>query len=511
MRALISVSDKSGIQSFAKALIAFGYEIISTGGTANVLKQAGIPVMSVDDVTGFPEMMDGRVKTLHPNIHGGLLARRDVEAHMSAASKHHIQMIDLVIVNLYPFESTIARNNVTLADAIEQIDIGGPSMVRSAAKNYQDVAVVVNPSRYETLMDEMDGQNGQLSLGTKQDLALEAFQHTARYDTVIANYLATVTHATEGLPMVVSPVLNKTMDLRYGENPHQQAALYSYSHSPNGLNRMIQHHGKALSYNNMIDLEAAWHIVREFDEPAVAIIKHNNPCGVAISDDLSVSYEKALKSDPVSAFGGIIGCNRTVDKKTAELISTMFVEVVVAPSFSSDALVVLSQKPSIRLIELPNFFDDDASYQLRYVQGGILLQSPNNCVLDDDQLSVVTNRGVDPHESRDLRFAYAVCKHVKSNAIVLVKNGQTVGVGAGQMSRVEAVTIALQKAGSNAAGSVCASDAFFPFNDSIKQLASHGVMAVIQPGGSKRDQESIDACNDASMAMVFTAMRHFKH
>ncbi len=511
MRALISVSDKTGIQEFAKELVNFGYEIISTGGTANVLKDAGIEVISIDTVTGFPEMMDGRVKTLHPKIHGGLLARRDDTNHMQAAQDHGIEMIDLVVVNLYPFESTIAKVGVTLAEAIENIDIGGPSMLRSAAKNYSSVAVVVNPDRYSEVRDDLAQHNGQVSADLRQDLALEAFQHTARYDTIISNYLSKAKSSDSGFPDTITPVLKKTADLRYGENPHQKAAFYNYSYSTNGLNKLVQRHGKALSYNNIVDLEAAWHIVREFDEPAVAIIKHTNPCGAAFADSLRLAYKKAYEADTVSAFGSIIGCNKPVDSDTAKLMADLFVEAIIAPEFTPDAFDILSQKPSIRLVELPTFQEQEPSYLLKYVQGGVLMQSPDALVLDDDQLNVVTKRRPETQEARDLKFAFAVCKHVKSNAIVLVKNGHTIGIGAGQMSRVEAVEIALKKANGYTQGAVCASDAFFPFKDSVEHLAAHGVTAIIQPGGSKRDQESIDACNVHDVAMITTGIRHFKH
>jgi phosphoribosylaminoimidazolecarboxamide formyltransferase / IMP cyclohydrolase len=513
MKALISVSDKTGIQEFAKGLVEQGYSIISTGGTANVLADAGINVIAIDAVTGFPEMMDGRVKTLHPNIHGGLLARRDDAGHMDAAKQHGIEMIDMVVVNLYPFESTVANPNVKLEEAIENIDIGGPSMLRSAAKNYQSVAVVVNPERYTEVLQDLATNGGQTSAPLRANLALEAFQHTARYDTVISNYLSQVMNKDSGseFPETLTPVLKKSTDLRYGENPHQKAAFYSFSYSKNGLNRMNQRHGKELSYNNITDLEAAWHIVREFDEPAVAIIKHNNPCGVAISESLKTAYTKAHQADTTSAFGSIIGCNQVVDGDTATEMASLFIEAIIAPSFSDEAFAILSKKPSIRLVELPNFKDLESVYILKHVQGGVLLQSPDNIVVDDATLSVVTDRKPDTHESRDLRLAFAVCKHVKSNAIVLVKNGQTVGIGAGQMSRVEAVEIALKKAGENAQGSVCGSDAFFPFKDSVEYLSEHGVTAVIQPGGSKRDQESIDSCNQQNVSMLMTGIRHFKH
>ena len=513
MRALISVSDKTGIQEFAKALVNHGYDIISTGGTANVLRDAGVNVISIDEVTGFPEMMDGRVKTLHPKIHGGLLARRDDDAHQSAAKNHGIEMIDMVVVNLYPFESTIKKQGVTLNEAIENIDIGGPSMLRSAAKNFESVAVVVNPQRYEEVLSDVAQNNGAVSSNLRQDLALDAFQHTARYDTVISNYLSQVQlngQATE-FPETLTPVLKKTADLRYGENPHQGAAFYSYSYSTNGLNHMVQRHGKALSYNNIVDLEAAWHIVREFKEPAVAIIKHTNPCGAATGEDLCSAYSKAFAADEVSAFGSIIGCNQPVDQATAEKMATLFIEAVVAPSFTDEAFNVLSQKKNIRLIELPNFKDQDTGFLVKYVQGGVLLQAPDQVVVDESKSTVVTDRRPETQETRDLMLAFAICKHVKSNAIVLVKNGQTVGVGAGQMSRVEAVEIAIKKAGENVKGAVCASDAFFPFRDSVDLLASAGVTAVIHPGGSMRDQESVDACNENNMAMITTGIRHFKH
>lgn len=513
MRALISVSDKTGIQEFAKSLVSKGVEILSTGGTANVLRDAGVSVLSIDEVTGFPEMMNGRVKTLHPKIHGGLLANRHDETHMAAAKDHGISMIDLVVVNLYPFESTIAKQDVTLGEAIENIDIGGPSMLRSAAKNFESVAVVVNPQRYTEVLESMAENQGKVSDDLRQDLALEAFQHTARYDTVISNYLAKIAlkGSASDFPDTLTPVLKKSTDLRYGENPHQSAAFYSYSYSTNGLNNMTQRHGKELSYNNIVDLEAAWHIVREFDEPAVAIIKHTNPCGVAIADSLTTAYKKAYDADPVSAFGSIIGCNQPVDLDTAASMAELFVEAIIAPSFSEEAFELLSKKPSIRLVELPGFYDQEATYLLKYVQGGVLMQSPDACVMNEDELQVVTKCRPETHEARDLKFAFAICKHVKSNAIVLVKNGQTIGVGAGQMSRVESVEIALKKANGQTQGAVCASDAFFPFKDSVEHLAKHGITAIIQPGGSKRDQESVDACNTNEVAMVTTGIRHFKH
>jgi phosphoribosylaminoimidazolecarboxamide formyltransferase/IMP cyclohydrolase len=513
MRALVSVSDKRGIQAFCEALVAMGYEIISTGGTANVLRDSGIPVIPVESVTDFPEMMDGRIKTLHPKIHGGLLARRSDPAHVDAANRHGITLIDVVVVNLYPFESTIQNSQVTLAEAIETIDIGGPAMIRSAAKNFESVAVVVDPDRYDEVIANMHANQGTVSPDYRQSLAIEAFAHTAQYDTIIANYLTTrqSQHTGTDFPHVVAPILTKRHDLRYGENPHQKAAFYAYSHGAKGFGDIKHHHGKALSYNNIVDLEAAWHIVRDCSEPAVAIVKHTNPCGVAVAASLSTAYQRAYDADPVSAFGSVIGCNRPIDLDTATLLSTLFVEAVIAPGFSPEALQQLVQKPSIRLIEMPHFFDADTAFLVKYVQGGILLQTPDTIITDESLSRVVTTTRPENAIIPDLHFAYAVCKHVKSNAIVLVKNGQTCGIGAGQMSRIESVAIAIKQAGPRAVGAVCASDAFFPFGDSVNALAAAGISAIIQPGGSVRDQESIDACNDHGMAMVFTGIRHFKH
>ncbi|MBT5855330.1 bifunctional phosphoribosylaminoimidazolecarboxamide formyltransferase/IMP cyclohydrolase [bacterium] len=509
MRALISVSDKTGIVDFAKGLVALGYEIISTGGTHKALADSGLNVIAIDEVTEFPEMLNGRVKTLHPKIHGGLLALRENETHMATCKDHNIELIDLVVVNLYPFEATVAKPGVTREDAIENIDIGGPSMLRSAAKNHQSVGIVVNPERYTPLLTEMQSNAGRLTDKTRRELAIEVFQTTAKYDAAICNYLEQDENP-DTFPRLSLPVLNKVSDLRYGENPHQQAAFYTNT-SLSGLSDMEQLHGKELSYNNIVDLESAWHIVREFDTPAVTVIKHTNPCGTAIGESHLEAYEKALAADPVSAFGSIIGVNGRVEETLAQAISKLFVEAVIAPGFSDEALAILTQKPSIRLIALPNFFDTPNTPQLKYVQGGYLLQAYDTKVVDKDALKVVTTAQPSDAQQTDLEFAFAVCKHVKSNAIVLVKDGVTVGVGAGQMSRVEAVEIAIKKAGDKAQGSVCASDAFFPFGDSIALLSDAGISAVIQPGGSKRDQESIDASNDKGVSMVFTGMRHFKH
>jgi len=514
MRALISVSDKSGIVEFAKGIVALGYDIVSTGGTAKALEAAEIPVIPIDTVTGFPEMMDGRVKTLHPKIHGGLLAVRDNETHMAACKAQDITLIDLVVVNLYPFEETIAKPNISLAEAIENIDIGGPSMLRSAAKNYASVGVITNPEDYASVLKELEKNQGKLGSETLGRLAQIAFSHTARYDSLISNYLlkqGTSSEPSDEFPDKITPILKKQATLRYGENPHQGAAFYKIENQGGGLPDLIQHHGKSLSFNNIVDLESAWQLVREFEQPAATVIKHTNPCGTAIADTLASAYKKALDADPVSAFGSIIGLNRTVDLETAEAISKIFVEAVIAPNFDDDAMQLLSQKQNIRLISLKTFHHPDQQYLFKYVQGGFLAQSPDQMVVDQSLLSVATKKQPSPHEDIELGFAFTVVKHVKSNAIVLVKDGVAVGVGAGQMSRVEAVEIAIKRAGEQAKGAVAASDAFFPFKDSVELLAKAGITAIIQPGGSKRDQESIDACDAHDMSMVFTGVRHFKH
>jgi len=515
MRALISVSDKSGIVDFAKGIVALGYEIVSTGGTAKALEAAKIPVIPIDTVTGFPEMMDGRVKTLHPKIHAGLLAVRNNPRHIAECQAQDIALIDLVVVNLYPFEETISKPNIALAEAIENIDIGGPSMLRSASKNYASVGVITNPEDYSSILKELQENQGQLRSETRARLAQIAFSHTARYDSLISNYLLKQqppsSDASDAFPDKLTPVLKKQSTLRYGENPHQGAAFYKIENQGGGLPDLIQHHGKALSFNNIVDLESAWHLVREFEQPAATVIKHTNPCGTAIADSLVSAYKKALEADPVSAFGSIVGLNRSVDLETAEGISKLFVEAVIAPSFDDDALQLLSQKQNIRLISLKTFHHPDQQYLFKYVQGGFLAQSPNQVVVKESLLSVATKKQPTPHEDLELGFAFTVVKHVKSNAIVIVKDGVAIGVGAGQMSRVEAVEIAIKRAGDNLKGAVAASDAFFPFKDSIELLATAGITAIIQPGGSKRDQEIIDACDTHGIAMVFTGIRHFKH
>jgi phosphoribosylaminoimidazolecarboxamide formyltransferase / IMP cyclohydrolase len=509
-RALISVSDKEGIVAFAKELEKLNYEIISTGGTFKVLKEKGIAVIPIDDVTKFPEMLDGRVKTLHPNIHGGLLSVRDNNVHMATCKEHGIDLIDLVVVNLYPFEKTIAKEGVALEEAIENIDIGGPSMIRSASKNYQSVGVVVDPSNYDRIIAELKDRKGTLCDITRAELACEAFTHTARYDTIISTYLTNKISGDGGFPRTFSPMLTKTADLRYGENPHQGAAFYSLDQG-SGLNNMKQLHGKELSYNNIVDLEAAALIVKEFDIPSASIIKHTNPCGAAIGDTIFDAYTKAHNCDPISAFGSIVGLNRSVDLKTATAISATFVEAVIAPKFDKDAFALLSKKPSIRLIELEDMNSLEKGHFFKYVDGGFLVQSPDSHTVTEPELNFVTKKKSSKKEINDLLFAFKLVKYVKSNAILVAKDGVAMGVGAGQMSRVEAVEIALKKAGKNCVGAVLASDAFFPFKDSVELAAKAGISAIIQPGGSKRDAESIEACDANDISMAMTNIRHFRH
>lgn len=509
-RALISVSNKEGIIAFAKGITKLGYEIISTGGTAKTLSAEGIAVTEIESVTGFPEMMDGRLKTLHPKIHGGILALRNKPDHMAACKRQHIVMIDLVVVNLYPFESTIKKPDCTEETAIEAIDIGGPTMIRAAAKNFEHVGVIVDPKDYPKIIEELNTHNGALTHETKKQLGGRAFSHTARYDAIIARYFDD--HIPKQTPFsgIVLPVLDKVQDLRYGENPHQAAAVYRLQHE-SGLLDMIQIQGKPLSYNNFLDMEAAWQIAKEFEEPAVAIIKHTNPCGAAVAATLVEAYQKAYESDPVSAYGSIIGLNRTVDGGTATEIAKLFVEVVIAPDFDEDALKVLTAKAQLRLIKLPEFNTHKTECTMRHITGGMLLQAPDNAPEVPGTWQTATTKAPDTKMSADLLFANRIVTHVKSNAIVIAKDGRVLGVGAGQMSRVDSMEIALKKAGEKARGAVVASDAFFPFKDAVALAAKAGVVAIIQPGGSKRDAESIETCNQNQMAMVFTGMRHFKH
>jgi phosphoribosylaminoimidazolecarboxamide formyltransferase / IMP cyclohydrolase len=509
MRALVSVSDKTGIVPFVKELVSLGYEVISTGGTSKALKESGVAVIPVSDVTGFPEILDGRVKTLHPKIHGGLLAKRDNKEHVETLKEHNIAPIDIVVINLYPFEKTIAKPNVSFDEAIENIDIGGPTMIRSAAKNHESICVVVEPSDYDSVIVELKKTNNKPTKEFKKQLAQKAFSHTARYDSLISGYLKDADNENS-LPETICPILTKESDLRYGENPHQKASFYSLANEK-GLPDLEQLNGKELSYNNIIDIEAAWRISKEFEIPAAVIIKHNNPCGAAIGDSLKEAFEKAWAGDPISAFGSIVGINRAVDLATAEAISQYFVEVIVAPDFDSEALELLTKKKALRLIKLADYFMDLPELGLRHVPGGILVQSQDTKKVVAAELDQITSEKPTQKQINDLLFAFAMVKHVKSNAILIAKDGQVLGVGAGQMSRVEAVEIAIKKAGENIKGAVLASDAFFPFKDSVEFAIEAGVTAFIQPGGSKRDQESIDVCNDNNIPMVYTGVRHFKH
>ncbi len=508
-RALISVSNKTGIVEFAKKLHEAGVEIISTGGTKKALAAANIPVTYVSDVTGFPEIMDGRVKTLNPFIHGGILALRDNQAHQQQMKEHNIQPIDLVVVNLYPFKQTISKTDVTLAEAIENIDIGGPAMIRAAAKNFSFVTVVVNPAKYDVILKEIQ-DNGEVSAATRMELACEAFAHTAEYDACITDYLAR--RNEENLfPANLHLVYEKIQDLRYGENPHQQAAFYRIKDTIEGVAGARQLHGKELSFNNIVDTEAAYAIVADFEVPAAAVIKHTNPCGTGTGKTISEAYCKAYECDPVSAFGGIIALNREVDAATADEINKIFVEVIIAPSFTQQAVDILSQRKNVRLLEAPLLEKSAHCVDIKRVSGGIVVQNCDTELFPEKAMKVVTKRTPTDDEYQQLLFAWRVVKHVKSNAIVLAKNNQTVGVGAGQMNRVGAAEIAIRQAGEKTVNSVMASDAFFPFRDTIDAAAKAGVTAIIQPGGSVRDAESIQAADEHGIAMIFTGMRHFKH
>jgi len=511
-RALVSVSKKDGLIDFVKGLSEMGVEILSTGGTAKLLKDNNIPVIQVSDYTGFPEIMDGRVKTLHPLIHGGLLGRRDNEKHLEEMKKHGIKPIDMVVVNLYPFEDTISKEGVKLDEAIENIDIGGPSMLRSSAKNFQDVAVVVNSDDYEDILAEMEENDGAISYDTKMKLSVKAFKHTARYDSLISKYLESKVEG-EGFPSILNLQFEKITDLRYGENPHQKAAFYENIGLNKGtLSKAKQLHGKELSYNNILDLNAALELAREFDETAAVIIKHTNPCGVAIGNNLVSAYRKARETDPLSAFGGIIGFNKNVDEETAKEIASTFIEAVIAPDYDESALAILKEKKNIRLLKLSNFKEKtEKEYDLRNVSGGLLLQDKDSVTLNEDNLKVVTNRQPTEKEWSAMRFAWKVAKHVKSNAIIYATENETVGIGAGQMSRVDSSKLAAMKANKPIQGTAMASDAFFPFRDSVDEAAKVGGTAIIQPGGSVKDEEVIAAANEHNIAMVFTGIRHFKH
>lgn len=553
-RALISVSDKTGIVDFAQELQSFGVEIISTGGTAKTLRDAGIDVLDVADVTGFPEMMDGRVKTLHPKIHGGLLALRDNSEHVAAMGKHGIEPIDMVIINLYPFEQTVARPEIKLDEAIEQIDIGGPSMIRSAAKNYRDVAVVTTPDLYRQIRTEMILDDGALTLATREQLARLAFMRTAFYDSAIFPYLSANLEGARNsnmfppVPEIIERMstymnlfstamkslhgdeleqatdekfperqqlsLNKVSDLRYGENPHQAAALYEVGDRAGanlsaGVAAAEQLGGKEMSFNNYVDAEAAWQLVCDIEETACAIIKHTNPAGAAIGSTPEEAYRRALACDPISAFGGIVAFNRSIDVAAARAVVEIFVEVVIAPDFDDAAIKVLAAKKNLRVLRASP--QTRKGFEYKQISGGMLVQERDTHTLTREALKFVTTRTPSEKEIEDLLFAWTVCKHTKSNAIVYVRDKQTVGVGAGQMSRVDSVKIGAARAQLPVTGSVLASDAFFPFRDGLEEAAKHGITAVIQPGGSVRDEEVIAAANEHNLAMVFTGVRHFKH
>ena len=515
-QALISVSDKSGAAEIARVLHSFGIDILSTGGTARLLREANIPVVEIGDYTGFPEMLDGRVKTLHPKIHAGILARRDLPAHMQALDQANIPTIDLVIVNLYPFVQTISRAGCTLEEAIENIDIGGPTMVRAAAKNWQHVAIVTDPADYPVLIAEMQSAKGAISVETRYRLARKAFSHTAAYDGAISNYLtATDINGTRNpFPEQINISCAKVQDLRYGENPHQQAAFYrDLKPVPGALSNYRQLQGKELSYNNIADADAAWECVKTFAQPACVIVKHANPCGAAVADSSAQAYRRAFKTDPTSAFGGIIAFNCEVDLETVEAVSQQFMEVLIAPRIAADATAALAKKTNVRVLEVPiengaNLFDS------KRVGGGLLVQTPDAMNVQISDMRIVTRKQPTPQQLSDLLFAWRVAKFVKSNAIVFCGNGMTLGVGAGQMSRVDSARIASIKA-ENAAlslkGSVVASDAFFPFRDGVDIVAKAGATAIIQPGGSVRDEEVIAAADEHGVTMVLTGARHFRH
>ena len=513
-RAILSVTDKTGLADFARQLSNMGVELISTGGTAKLLRDGGISVKDISELTGFPEMLDGRVKTLHPKVHGGILHRREDPSHRAAVAEHGIAAIDMVVVNLYAFEKTAAKPGVHFEELVENIDIGGPSMIRSAAKNFHDVAIVTSPADYNAIAEEMSKSGGALSSETKWRLAQKAFATTAAYDSAIASTLERVSangtftlRPAEVFPEKLRLSFSKVTDLRYGENPHQKAAMYSDG-SGTGVANVRQVQGKELSYNNIVDLQAAWDLAQEFEEPVCAIIKHTNPCGTATGKTLSEAYKRALECDPVSAFGGVIGVNRAVDASAAEEMAKLFLEVIAAPSFETSAIEKFSSKKNLRLVEITN---SPQKWVLKNVSGGMLVQDADLHQLKESDLKVVTKRPPTPEEKRALLFAWKVCKHVKSNAILYSRDGQTIGVGAGQMSRVDSCRLGAQKAVLPLKGTVAASDAFFPFPDGVEEIAKAGATAIIQPGGSVRDQEVIEAADRLGLAMIFTGVRHFRH
>ncbi|MFA1819422.1 bifunctional phosphoribosylaminoimidazolecarboxamide formyltransferase/IMP cyclohydrolase [Virgibacillus oceani] len=507
-RALISVSNKENITKFAKGLIDVNYEILSTGGTLRKLQEADIPVTAVDVVTGFPEILDGRVKTLHPSIHGGLLAKRSSSTHQKQLEENDIVPIDIVVVNLYPFKQTLEKEGVSAEDIIENIDIGGPAMLRASAKNFADVTVVVDPSDYEGVLEKL--QEGNLTIGARQKLAAKVFRHTANYDAMIAGYFTEETE--EDFPETYTVTYEKVQTLRYGENPHQKAAFYKNSLNTDGsIADAKQLHGKELSYNNIQDANAALEIVSEYEGPAAVAVKHMNPCGIGIAEDVEHAFKRAYDADPVSIFGGIVAVNRKINEATAQQLSEIFLEIVIAPGFTDEAMEVLTKKKNIRLLELEVNEASAIHHKLTTVKGGVLIQHSDDGKVAASDLTTPTKRKPDEQEMKDLLFAWKAVKHVKSNAIVLAKDNETIGIGAGQMNRIGAANIAIEQAGAKAKKSVLASDAFFPMPDTVETAAKAGVTAIIQPGGSKRDQDSIDVCDEYGIAMVCTGIRHFKH
>jgi phosphoribosylaminoimidazolecarboxamide formyltransferase/IMP cyclohydrolase len=521
-RALISVTDKTGLVDFASKLKNHSVELVSTGGTARALRDAGLPVRDISDLTGFPEILGGRVKTLHPKVHGGILAIRDSPGHRKEVEDNGIEYIDMVVVNLYPFRQTVARDDVTVEDAIENIDIGGPSMIRSAAKNFEHVVVVVDPADYSRIAASMDAHGGGVPLADRLVLMRKAFDTTARYDLAIAEFLndrVAMDDSGQGLRLDKPSILpsrfgllgTKQTDLRYGENPHQRAAFYLTETSPQGVATSEKLQGKELSFNNLIDLDAAWSLVSEFSAPACVIIKHTNPCGAATGESALEAFEKALATDPVSAFGGIVGFNEPVTGAAAASLARTFFEAIVAPDYEPAALEALSAKKNLRVLKIDRAEARPAPYDVRLISGGLLVQDRDQVGLESGAIRVVTSRPPTEEELRSLQFAWLVSKHVKSNAIVYARESQLVGVGAGQMSRVDSVKIGGMKAHLPLTGTVLASDAFFPFRDSVDEAAKFGVTAIIQPGGSVRDDEAIAAANEHGIAMVFTGIRHFKH
>jgi len=520
-RALISVSDKTGLDEFVKGLHKLGIDMLSTGGTAKRIRELGIPVRDVSDYTGFPEMLDGRVKTLHPKVHGALLSLRDNPEHMAKVKEHGIELIDMVVVNLYPFEKTVQKEGVRLEEAIENIDIGGPSMLRSAAKNYKSVAVITNPSKYHEILEELMDSKGSLSEKTLSDLALEVFKLTSRYDNAIYNFLhgrlekEAESAQLERFPKTLQLRYEKAQELRYGENPHQKASFYiDKGIDEPSVSTTKQLHGKELSFNNILDINAALEIVKDYEEPAVTIIKHSNPCGTAVAPTIEKAFKDALACDPMSAFGGIIGLNREVDTKMAGIIAKSgFVECIIAPKYSDKALEILKEKKNVRLMEVPGFGKKPrgSDYDMKKVTGGMLVQDRDLKTITEKDLKVVTKKKPTKSEIESMLFGWRLCKHVKSNAILFCQGTKTVGVGAGQMSRVDSVMIAAHKAGKKSKGAVLISDAFFPKPDGIEGAKKAGIAAIIQPGGSIQDEEIIKTADKLGMSMVFTGVRHFKH